>query len=327
MVSRLALLGDASVETLDYTAVEYSRVALEAALRGAVQHGFDELSPAGGAAAAVGALARLRRPGAVETGLSLVESDANRFVDAAEGPFDVVILNELLDDLPCRLFYADADGGRHELAPYARPEGERWRVQLTEETAAGELPPDMPPGTLTSTSEESLRLVRGARRPARQRRHAPDPRLRLHGPLSRGTQQYAGPRSSGCRRSSSWSPPRRRPGVPKSFFRVYGNEAVHEVQITNDVNFAELTDLLEQSGMVFTLPHGNLLTSAREWPDFFFKGDGVFLSEFINLTADDDLPALLAELNERQAEFRDRYVNAFGGGRTAIFSDLVYIKA
>ena len=83
--SRLALLGDASVEALDYTAVEYSRVALEAALRGAVQHGFDELSPAGGAAAAVAALARLRRPGAVETGLSLVESDANRFVDADRG--------------------------------------------------------------------------------------------------------------------------------------------------------------------------------------------------------------------------------------------------
>ena len=116
VVSRLALLGDASVEALDYTAVEYSRVALEAALRGAVQHGFDELAPGGRSAAAVGALARLRRPGAVETGLSLVESDANRFVDAADGPFDVVILNELLDDLPCRVFYADADGG----APRAR---------------------------------------------------------------------------------------------------------------------------------------------------------------------------------------------------------------
>jgi hypothetical protein len=323
VVSQLALLGEASVETLDYTAVEYSRVALEAALRGVVQHGFDELAPAGGAAAAVGALARLRRPGAVETRLSLVESDANRFVDAADGPFDVVILNELLDDLPCRLFYADEDGGGHELTPYARPEGERWRVELTEETA-DELPPDMPAGTLASTSEESLRLVRGL-----VGLLGSGGMLLIHdyGFMDRfaSTEQYAEPQLG--------LPPfvelefPETAGVPKSFFRVYGNEAAHEVQITNDVNFGELTELLEQSGMVFTLPHGNLLTSAREWPDFFFKGDGVFLSEFINLTADDDLPALLAELNERQAEFRDRYVNAFGGGRTAIFSDLVYIKA
>ena len=45
--SRLVLLGDASVEAIDYTAVEYSRAALEAAFRGAVGHGF-ELSSVGG---------------------------------------------------------------------------------------------------------------------------------------------------------------------------------------------------------------------------------------------------------------------------------------
>ena len=99
------------------------------------------------------------------------------------------------------------------------------------------------------------------------------------------------------------------------------------MQITNDVSFAELTELLEPTGTVITLPHGNLLTRVREWPDFFFKGDGVFLSEFINLTAEDDLAALLAELHARQAEYRDRYVSTFGGGRTAIFSDLIYVKA
>ena len=54
--------------------------------------------------------------------------------------------------------------------------------------------------------------------------------------------------------------------MPKSFFRVYGNEDAHEVQITNDVNFAELTELLEPTGMVLTLPHGNLLTRCASGP-------------------------------------------------------------
>ena len=109
VVSRLVLLGDASVEAIDYTAVEYSRAALEAAFRGAVGHGF-ELSSVAGGTAAVAALARLRRPGAADAGLSLVHADANSFVDETEEPYDVVILNELLDDLPCRVFWADGDG-------------------------------------------------------------------------------------------------------------------------------------------------------------------------------------------------------------------------
>ena len=115
--------------------------------------------------------------------------------------------------------------------------------------------------------------------------------------------------------------------MPKSFFRVYGNEDAHEVQITNDVNFGELADLLAPTGLVLTLPHGNLLTTVREFPDFFFKGDGVFLSEFLTLTAEDDLPALLADLHARQAELRERYVTTLGGGRHSIFSDLIYVKA
>ena len=79
--------------------------------------------------------------------------------------------------------------------------------------------------------------------------------------------------------------------------------------------------------MVIALPHGNLLIQTREWPDLFFKGDGVFLSEFMLLTAEDDLPALLESLHERQRELRDRYVTTLGGGRTAIFTDLIYVKS
>ena len=53
----------------------------------------------------------------------------------------------------------------------------------------------------------------------------------------------------------------------------------------------------------------------------------MFLSEFLTLTAEDDLPALLADLHARQAELRERYVTTLGGGRHSIFSDLIYVKA
>ena len=62
-------------------------------------------------------------PGAADTELSLVHAEANSFVDETEEPYDVVILNELLDDLPCRVFWADGEGATHELAPYAQPDG------------------------------------------------------------------------------------------------------------------------------------------------------------------------------------------------------------
>jgi SAM-dependent MidA family methyltransferase len=321
VLSRLALMGDASLDAVDYTAVELSRGALGAALRSAVQVGFDECPPAAGGTGAIAALARLRRPGAVEASLELVESDANRFVDETDDGYDVVVLNELLDDLPCRLFYADARGETHELAPYAHPRGPGWHVQLAESDAGAE---ELPPGTLRSTSEESLRLLRGI-----VDRLGRGGMVLVHdygfNERFAGTAQYAEPQLA--------LPPfveveyPETAGVPKSFFRVYGNEAAQAVQITNDVNFAELTELLEPSGTVITLPHGNLLTSVRQFPDLFFKGDGVFLSEFMNLTAEDDLAALLADLHERQAELRDRYVTTLGGGRTAIFSDLIYVKA
>jgi hypothetical protein len=59
----------------------------------------------------------------------------------------------------------------------------------------------------------------------------------------------------------------------------------------------------------------------------FLKGDGVFLSEFLNLRPDDDLTALLADLHANQRELCERYAARYGNGRTAIFSDLIYVKA
>jgi SAM-dependent MidA family methyltransferase len=326
--SRLVLLGDATVEALDYTAVEYSRAALESALRTAVEHGFDAIADAAapaGALAAAGALPRLRRPGAADAELALVQAEANRFVSEGDGAFDVVILNELLDDLPYRVVYADAEGGKHELVPYAYPEGAGWRVRLSEtDAAAGEVPEGMPAGTLFATSDESTQLVSGI-----VDLLEPGGVLLIHdyGFTERfaGTEQYGEPQRELPSFVELEYPPT--PGAPKSFFRVYGNEASRAVQITNDVNFAELAELLEPTGMVLTLPHGNMLSTIRTYPDLFFKGDGVFVSEFINLTADDDLDALLAELYERQAELRDHYVETFGGGRSAVFSDLIYVKA
>ena len=64
-------------------------------------------------------------------------------------------------------------------------------------------------------------------------------------------------------------------GVPKSFFRVYGNEDAREVQITNDVNFGELAELLAPTGLCSRCRTATCSTTVREFPDFFFKGDGV----------------------------------------------------
>jgi hypothetical protein len=236
----------------------------------------------------------------------------------------VVIVNELLDDLPCRVFFTDADGERYELTPRAREEDASWHLELSA-TEPPDLPSlaGMPPGTVTATSDESLRLLEG-----------------IVGLLDRGglllvhdygfadsfadSTQYADVQI-GLPPSVELELPNA-PGAPKSFFRVYGNESARAIQLTNDVNFAELAALLEPTGTVITLPHGNLLSTIRTWPNLFFKGDGVFVSEFITLTAEDDLTELLAELHGHQRELRDRYVTTLGNGRSAVFHDLIYIK-
>jgi len=328
VLGELVGLGEASLDMVDYTAVDYSLGALEVALGTAPRDfrpGATRGKPLLGAnGAPIVELAHLSSDGDPALSLALVQADANAFVDATDERFDVVIANELLDDLPCRVLYADERGDRYELSAVAREEGPVWHVAVTATGPGAGGPAGQPPGTVAATSEESCRLVAAA-----------------EGVLESGglmlvhdygfserfadAAQYADPQPVLPAFVELELP--EAPGAPRSFFRVFGDEAAHSIQITNDVGFAELAELLEPGGPVITLPHGNMLTTVREWPDLFFKGDGVFVSEFINLTADDDLPALLAELHDRQGELRERYVNTFGSGRTAIITDLIHVKA
>ena len=85
---------------------------------------------------------------------------------------------------------------------------------------------------------------------------------------------------------------------PRSFFRVFGNEAKHVVQVTNDVNFAELAAALAPAGSAITIPHGNQIAIAGA---AFAKGQGVFLAEFGLLEPADDVGSLLERLGRDQA--------------------------
>jgi hypothetical protein len=324
-MEQLVLVGEASLEAIRYTAVDYSRAALGAALRMAEEVGsFAEIkrveAPAGAGDEEIAVLAQLRRPG-VE--LALVRADAEQFVRRTPDRFDVVIANELLDDLPSRLFYADLEGGRHEISARACDDGEKWRVRVDAKPAPEKNAAALPPGTLTSTSEESVRVLKGA--DALLDRGGV---ILIHdyGFLERfpDATQYAKPQPVLPPFVELEFPDL--PGVPRSFFRVFGNDEAHAIQITNDVNFSEVTELLRQTGTVIALPHGTALVNERTWPQLFFKGDGVFLSEFMTLTADDDLPALLAELHGRQRELWWRYATSYGSGYSGFFGDVIYIK-
>src|SRR5262249_47410847 len=110
---------------------------------------------------------------------------------------------------------------------------------------------------------------------------------------------------------------------PRAFYRVFGNEAHGLIQITTDVNLAELAAVLDPHGTTIVLPHGNAILTNRGGiePD-----DGVFISEFALLEGDADVSEQLARLARTQAELRARYADAYLGGRTAMFSDLVFVK-
>jgi hypothetical protein len=327
-MGHLAALGETGVEQVAYTAVDYSELALETALRGIEQRsGYDEVEYLSVPPAREGieTLASLRRREPIVTELSLVHAEAQRFVGGDTGRYDVVLLNELLDDLPCRVFFADRRGRRHELTAHAYRDGPLWRVRFeTIEPDSDVELDELPPGTLTASSAESVRLLRGI-----VELLEPGGVLLVHdyGFTERfaSVRQYAEPQPG--------LPPfavvegAEGEDVPRSFFRVYGNEAAGAIQLTSDVAFAELARALEPSGTVVTIPHGNTLVQSREWPQIFFAGDGVFLSEFVLHTAGDDLHALLASLRERQQEAKERYSALLGEGRTSMLTDLIFVKA
>ncbi len=326
-----AITAGSALDRIDYLAVEYARSSLEAAVRWELESdGKARLLRPSGMASATSSpqqatlVALVTTPGPPVTHLGLVHAEANQFVAASRDRFDVVILNELLDDLPGRVFYAGSDGGRHEVVAHARHEGRLWRVRISEHDLTDLLPPELAPGTLTARSPESVRLVQGASTVLESGGlllvhdygfAVPRASLATYDVVPETVPAFARlefPRDSG-------------PGFPKGFYRVYGNEARGVVQVTSDVNFAELAGALAHTGTVITLAHGNAIANHPHFTGFK-RGDGVFLSEFGLLEPNDELPMLLDDLDHRQAGFRKRYVLEYLHGKEGVFHDLLYVK-
>jgi hypothetical protein len=318
LLTTLTVHGEADLERVDYFAVELARRSLEGFLAVQQEPGdFHNVTPGAVGSPLVATLTRLGRPALT---LHLVHADAAAFVRGGSGRYDAVILNELLDDLPSCTFYSDAHGHAFELVPRAHEEDNGWRVEIVAEPAPSmELPPSM----LRATSEESLAIVRGAAAA-----------LGSGGMLLVHDYGFAEPFTPLDKYAS---PQPRLPSFadvsyddvagddfPRSFFRVYGNEAKHVLQVTNDVNFADLASALEGTGTVFAVPHGSAAKSSGKPAA---KGDGVFLSEFGLLDPDDDLPMLLARLQHDQAFIRDDYAREYTQGHGNVFLDLVYVRA
>jgi SAM-dependent methyltransferase len=323
--------GISKLERVDYLAVEFARNSLEAAiarveqgdLPGVVRRGpAPPPSTEPPAKPTLIALVTTDRPHPVNLGL--VHADALQFLRSTNESFDFVILNELLDDLPCHVFYADADGRRFEAVPAARAENGGWRVRVSPEPATAAEPlDDLPAGAVTARSRECVELVTavaGLLQPGGvllvHDYGFPEPHVdvALYAPLQEHVPAFVAmefPRGSES-------------GFPRSFFRVFGNDRCKVVQVTNDVNFAELSAALENQGAVTVIGHGSMIYNRR---GHFERGDGVFLSEFGLLEPRDDLPALLDDLHANQKELRDRFVRDYLDGRPSAFMDLIFVKA
>jgi hypothetical protein len=123
LLGELRLLGATAwpeLVRLDYLAVDLSRSALERAVAWEEAQGTHRrvLWPGGARPSGPARPGRPEKPAMValvtiegeEVNVGYVHADANQFVEANTLPFDFVILNELLDDMPCRAFYADGGG-------------------------------------------------------------------------------------------------------------------------------------------------------------------------------------------------------------------------
>jgi SAM-dependent MidA family methyltransferase len=322
-LEELVAEGWVGLERIDYLAVDFSRGSLEAAL---AKHApaFDTVRPGAAAdpkaspeqAQLVGLLSRKHQ---VEVTLALAHADAVRFAERTRDTFDVAIANELLDDLPAQIHYADPDGTPFALTSYAGREGAFWRVRVDADEAAPPFP--MPPDTIAAHSAESVRVAAGLARAL-----APGGLLLAH------DYGYPGPTAPAeqYRRPQNGLPDfvhfdAARAGLPLAAFRVYGNERLRVVQITTDVNFAELADTLRATGSATLLAHGNgIVYAAGGRP--LVRGDGVFLSELGLLRRDEDVGALLALLHRKQRGLRERYVATHANGMPSVFWDLVYVK-
>jgi hypothetical protein len=320
LLTTLAIHGEVALERIDYFAVELARRSLEAFLGSEEAGGFQRVAPGVAGSPLVGTLTRLGVP---QINLHLVHSEAAAFVSGGSGRFDAVVMNELLDDLPSRTYYADAEGTAYEFVARAHEEEGGWRVEVAVSPALGV---ELPASTVTATSGEALAIVRGAASVL-----GSGGMLLVH---DYGFVECHTPVSwyEGLPRSlPEWVtlefPAGSESGFPRSFFRIFGSEEAKVVQITADVAFAELIEELRRSGTVITLPHGNALIRSRERQDDLRKGDGVFLSEFALLEPGDDLGALLARLDAEQEGLRRRFADEFLGGNASLFADLLYVKA
>jgi hypothetical protein len=305
--------GENELAGIEYIAVEYSRPSLEQALRRELDEQLFERVARGTG----NVIATMGERGDFDIELKLVHSDANEFMRSRQDPFDFVILNELLDDMPYRAYFADADGSSFEAVPRSRGEEGRWTIRVDAEPGG---PDGLPPEAVTAHSPESVELVAAAAGVL-----DPGGMLLIH--------DYGFARPYMPLETYADLPPSL-PGFaemvfpdgeafPRGFFRVFGNEAKHVVQVTNDVNFAELTAALEPTGTVTAIPHGNAIVNQG---GRLRKGDGTFLGEFSELTLGDDLDALLVGLAENQARIRDDFAAQYAGGRGTVFLDLIYVK-
>ena len=337
LLNRLCRLVDAgafALERIDYLAVEYARPSLEAAADSEEQSGIEyqvrrgsPTPPLNGPPAKATLVALLTDPGPPAVNLGLIHAEANQFIRSTSERFDFVILNELLDDMPCRAYYADGEGRRFEAVSHARPDNGGWRVRVRPrepgpaalaDTALAELPP----GSITARSAEGVELVSGIAELL-----VPGGMLLLHDygfadPFM-SLEQYAGLQASLPAYVAMEFPRASETGFPRSFFRVFGNDRHKVVQVTNDVNFAELAAALEGRGAVTTIAHGSMILNQG---GTLKKGDGVFLSEFGLLEPGDDLPALLASLHANQVELRADFVREHMAGRGSVFMDLVFVR-
>jgi hypothetical protein len=328
LLAELRMLGATDwpeLERIDYLAVDLSRSALESAVLWEEAQGTHRriLWPGGVRPTEPAPPGRPERPAMValvtvegeDVNVGYVQADANQFVESNTQTFDVVILNELLDDMACRAFYA----GR-ELVPLARDDGERWTVRV-EAREAGDAPAT-PPGTVTSSSAEAVALMGGLVSSL-----APGGMLLVHdygfADEANDASDYSpGPPSLPAFVDLEF-PPGSEDGFPRGFFRVFGNEQRRAIQITNDVNFAELTGALDATGDVFVIPHGNQLVTSGLPVE---REQGVFLTEFGLLAPNDDVATALARLRAGQAEARDSYSREHTNGHRSLFLDLVYVK-
>lgn len=323
VLTTLTVHGEVELTKIDYFAVEFARPSLETVFMSQAEvDDFQRAIPGADGSPLVGSLTRLGIP---ESTLYLVHAEAGAFVGGGSGRYDIVVVNELFDDLPCRVFYADADGRKLELEARAEEHGQRWTVAVSaSETEAPEAR-DLPPSTLTVTSAESLAIVSGAAallEPGGMllihdygitERHVP---LATYESLPRTQPDFV----------DLEFPPGSEHGFPRSFFRMFGNIFASAVQITTDVGFAELVDELAPFGRVIVIPHGNALLATRDSVDDRRKGDGIFLSEFGLLEPGEDLQELLARLDSTQRDLRRRFADEFLDGRASVFADLLFVK-